>query len=296
MSVNPRSREAKSPTDAGIPFTPRGDLFDLTHISRPPGWRDCGKLMKAVLGRFLIVDPDLDTAEVVATACREFRATDVVTDAPEASAILESRRRLVAMILEAELPSGSGLHLASIARKQRPLLPILVLTSRTDPELINGAHALRAEYHCKPTHRSALRGFMRRAVSFERVEDQRIGWAVDEMSQRNRLNPRDVELLIAALAGITRKTLADELGVSENTLKSQVRQVLRKCGASTLEELARATLQLAITDADLTQWQTQPESVHPGPPSIRPSSSTSGTRLRVDPNAEQTETFIKSRG
>lgn len=249
----------------------------------------------AVLGRFLIVDPDLETAEVVARACREFRATDVVLDAPEACVILESRKRLVAMILETDLPSGSGLHLANIARKQRPLLPILVLTSRAEPELINGAHALRAEYHCKPTHRSALRGFMRRAVAFERIEDQRIGWAVDEMSSRNRLNPRDVDLLVAALAGVTRKTLADELGISENTLKSQVRQVLRKCGASTLEELARATLQLAITDADLAQWQAQPESVHPGPPSIRPSSSASGTRLRVDPSAEEVEAFVKGR-
>lgn len=246
-----------------------------------------------MLGRFLIVDPDAEAAEVVARACREFRATDVVSDAPAAFSILESRRRLVAMIVETDLPSVSGLHLVSMARKQRPLLPILVLTGRAEHELINAAHALRAEYHCKPTHRSALRGFMRRAVAFERVEDLRISWAVDEMSRRNQLNARDVDLLIAALAGTPRKTLADELGISENTLKTQVRHVLRKCSATTLEDLARATLQLAITDADLHAWQPAQESVNPGPPSIRPSS---GTHRVVNPSDDELEEFAKRHG
>jgi DNA-binding NarL/FixJ family response regulator len=239
-----------------------------------------------LLGRFLIVDPDQPAADLVARACREFRAADIVGSIAEARAVLASPRRLVAMITEIDLPDGNGLELVRAARKEgRPLLPVLVLTARAEPELINRAHGLRAEYHCKPTHRSSLRGFLRRAVAFERVEDVRISWAIDEMSRRNRLSAREVDLLVAAVAGVPRKTLSDELGISENTLKTQVRGVLRKCDVSTLEELARATLQVAIADSVPRRPSTIPEPE--GPPSIR----ASGVRSSVAPTAEELEEF-----
>jgi two-component system vancomycin resistance associated response regulator VraR len=246
-----------------------------------------------VLGRFLIVDPDLRTAQIVADACRAFRATDVLAEFGAALDVLDSARRLVAMITEVEFPGEEdGLDLVRCARTLRPLLPVLVLTSRTDPTLINGAHALRAEYHCKPTHRSSLRGFLRRAVALERIEDERISWAVDENSRRHRLTPREVDLLVAAVAGIPRKVLSDELGVSENTLKTQVRGLLRKTEATTLDELARTTLQLALSDAPAARTSSlPPESQHHGPPSIRPS----GTRPRVSVSLEELEKLLAAR-
>ncbi len=245
-----------------------------------------------MLGRFLIVDPDVQTAQIVADACRAFRATDVLSEFGAALDVLDSAKRLVALITEVEFPGEDGLDLVRCARTLRPLLPVLVLTTRTDPTLINGAHALRAEYHCKPTHRSSLRGFLRRAVALERVEDERISWAVDESARRHRLTPREVDLLVAAVAGVPRKVLADELGVSENTLKTQVRGLLRKTDATTLDEVARATLQLAISDATASRTSSlPPESQNHGPPSIRPS----GTRPRVSVSLEELEKLLASR-
>lgn len=225
-----------------------------------------------MLGRFLVVEPDPATADMLAGVCRDFRATELARDIPEAWQIVASSRRLVALITEADLPSGNGLELVKAARKERPLLPILVLTGRADPRLINRAHGLRAEYHCKPTHRSALHGFLRRAVAFERVADQRIAWAVDEMTRRNGLTLREVDLLTSAIAGVPRRALADELGVSENTLKTRTRSLLRKCSAATLEEVARATLHLAISSSEPCATLPPPsEPPEGGPPSILPS-------------------------
>lgn len=240
------------------------------------------------------MDPDVKTAELVAESCRAFRVTEVAADFEAATAVLESPKRLVALICELELPGGNGMDLILRVRKERPLLPILVLTSRTDPALINRAHRLRAEYHCKPTHRSSLRGFLRRAVAFERVPDERTTWAIDEVARRKKLSPREVEVLIAAVAGVSRKVLADELGTSENTLKTQIRSVLRKCSAGTLEELARSTLQLALSESDTPRFDTlPPESEHRGPPTIRPSARSSGTRDRLTPSPEELEEFRK---
>lgn len=245
-----------------------------------------------MLGRFLIVDPDVTTARTLAEACRSFRATDTAADFAAAEAVLESPRRLVALITEIDLPGRDGLELVQVARKSRPLLPVLVLTARAEAALINRAHLLRAEYHCKPTHRSSLRGFLRRAIALERVEDQRISWAIDETSRRLGLTPREVDLLVAAVAGVPRKVLADELGVTENTLKTQVRGLLRKCDASTLEELARATLQLALADTNPHRVSSIPPEAHRGPPSIRPS----GTRAKVDVSEQELAEFLKRQG
>ncbi len=248
---------------------------------------------ETVLGRFLIVDPDEPTARALAETCRAFRVTETARDCTEATVILDSPKRLVALITEIDLPSGDGLDLVVHARKRRPLLPVLVLTSRAEPALINRAHLLRAEYHCKPTHRSSLRGFLRRAIALERVEDQRITWAIDEICRREGLTLREVDLLVAAVAGVPRKTLSDELGVSENTLKTQVRGLLRKTDAGTLEELARNTLQLALADSNPHRVSSiPPESKHRGPPSIRPS----GTRSRVNPDDEELADFRKRHG
>lgn len=246
-----------------------------------------------VLGRFLIVDPDEQTARALADTCRAFRVTETVRDYTEAVRVLDSPRRLVALITEIDLPSKDGLELVVRARKTLPLLPVLVLTARAEPALINRAHLLRAEYHCKPTHRSSLRGFLRRAIAMERVEDQRITWAIDELCRRHRLTPREVDLLVAAVAGVPRKVLADELGVSENTLKTQVRGLLRKCDASTLEELARGCLQLALAESNPHRTSSiPPEAQHRGPPSIRPS----GTRSRLNPTEADLDDFRKRQG
>jgi hypothetical protein len=118
------------------------------------------------------------------------------------------------------------------------LLPVLVLTARAEPELINRAHGLRAEYHCKPTHRSSLRGLLRRAVAFERVEDVRISWAIDEMSAAPA--EREADLTVAAVAGVPRKTLSDELGSREHTQDPGAWRA-QKVRRQHAEELARTT-------------------------------------------------------
>lgn len=52
-----------------------------------------------------------------------------------------------------------------------------------------------------------------------------------------RLSPREIELLVLCGQGVARADLAEALRVSENTVKSQVRSLLRKSRANNLFEL-----------------------------------------------------------
>jgi DNA-binding NarL/FixJ family response regulator len=223
---------------------------------------------------FLIVEPDQDTAQVLAQLCLEFRATQVTRGLAEARRAIGMRSRWAGVIQELELADGSGLELLELVRGKYPLLPVLVLTRLAEPSAINRVHVLRAEYHCKPTHRRALRGFVQHAVALDRVRDGRVASIIDNYVQRFGLSPRETDLLAAAVAGTPRKTLADELGTTENTLKTQVRQLLRKCDQKSLEDLGRVVLREAITSnrPPSAQEPTPPSNRDVGPPTIRPSS------------------------
>ena len=198
------------------------------------------------LGWFLIVEPSKEAAEVVAKQCRRLRRAKVLGSKKDAVEVLDSGRSLTGLITEQTLPDGEGLEIVKHCRASYPLLPVLMLTSDTDPPVINRAHSMRAEFLAKPAHRRDLRGFLRRAVAFERVPDQRIAWIVDEMVQTKGLSPRETDILAAALDGTPRKEIADQIGTTENTIKSCIKSLLRKCEGANLESLVREIMRKAL--------------------------------------------------
>ena len=56
------------------------------------------------------------------------------------------------------------------------------------------------------------------------------------------MTPRQAELVIVALLADDRVGVADELGVSPETVKSTIATALRKCGVSRLRQLVVAVL------------------------------------------------------
>ena len=198
------------------------------------------------VGSFLIVEPDGPTAEVVAKLCRKLRRARVAPTAVAAREVLEKRPRLTGMIVEEELPDDRGTNLLKEVRYQQPLLPVLVLTANTDPVVINRANRYRAEFLAKPTRRSALSGFLARAVAFERVPQHRVSFLIQEAVDSCGLSPRETDVLAAAVAGVTRKEMADQLGTSQNTIKSVVKSALRKLPHDTLDDAAREILHNAL--------------------------------------------------
>jgi DNA-binding response OmpR family regulator len=55
-----------------------------------------------------------------------------------------------AAIVDIGLPDGSGLDLIEWIRSVRPLTPVLVLSGRCDPDVVNRVYDLAAEYVVKP--------------------------------------------------------------------------------------------------------------------------------------------------
>jgi DNA-binding NarL/FixJ family response regulator len=141
---------------------------------------------------------------------------------------------LVAAIVDVRLPDGNGLDVVAALRRRRATLPILVVTGSIDPRVINRAHELRAELVVKPVYRDNLRAFLRRVA---RAPDRRLADVVDQVAAAYALTPREKEILARAAAGVPRNRLPEVLGVSENTIKSQIRSLLSKTGHGALADV-----------------------------------------------------------
>ena len=202
--------------------------------------------MATTLGRFLVVEDEPEAAESLVRLLHRIRESEYALTVREAQKRLAGGSRWVGIIADIGLPDGSGLEVVRSARERFPLLPVLVLTGQSNRSSINRAHELRAEYVCKPWSMRDLFGFVRRAIAFERVPDQRLAQLVDELALQCGLTPREAEIVAAALGNTTRSQLLDQFDISDNTLKTQIRTLLRKTDQESLDSLSRLLLRQAL--------------------------------------------------
>lgn len=200
---------------------------------------------------FVIVEDDEVWVRLARHALQPFAAVESAGDLASGRNVLANGALPAGVLLDLELPDGSGFQLLRELRERGFAAPALILTSHTRAEFLREAGRLGAEFVVKPPEHEFLEQFARRCISFHWTGDERVGWLVDELARSEQLSPREVEIVSAGVAGIPRELMAQELGISVNTLKSQIRRLLLKCRATTLDELARSLLTRALAGSDL---------------------------------------------
>jgi len=87
----------------------------------------------------------------------------------DALAIISQEQPLDAIVIDLNLPNGDGIEAIRIARKTRPNLPCIVLSSRSDiPSVVLAMKAGAVDYLTKPCRPSTLLATVSRAVQNER--------------------------------------------------------------------------------------------------------------------------------
>lgn len=155
----------------------------------------------------------------------------------EAKRLVRSRR-FDAWLLDVVVPDGSGLELLGWARERGDHTPAIVVTGVLDPGLVNPAQALGAEFLYKPFTTANLRAFLARALASPRAESTRVN-ALDDLIAVYELSDREIALVRCVARGLARRDLARALDVSDNTVKTHVRRLLRKTGHRDLAHLYR---------------------------------------------------------
>jgi DNA-binding NarL/FixJ family response regulator len=131
-------------------------------------------------------------------------------------------------------------------RRQSPMLPVLALLSQPEPALVSALDARGIETAVPFAEGPHVTAFIQRSFAAAFVPNERVANLVQAFASRAGLSSREVQILAYSLANEPREVMRKRLGVSENTLKSQIKGLLRKSGERTLDGLAKDILRAAL--------------------------------------------------
>lgn len=102
----------------------------------------------------------------------------------------------------------------------------------------------RVPVYEKPLNTVALSAFFVRAAVLGRLRRSPgvLREAVVAYALQRRLTPQEARLLACLAAGSTRSSLPSDLGLSNDTVKSQIRNTIEKCDVDSTDELTAALL------------------------------------------------------
>ena len=166
---------------------------------------------------------------------------------PSAQAFMDAKRidAPACLILDVRMPGISGLDLQRQLSDAHIHSPIIFLTGHGDiPMTVRAMKDGAMEFLTKPVRGQELLDAVQRAIAHDReLRVQRA--TLDQIQKRfDTLTPREVEVLNLVVAGLLNKQVADELGMSELTVKTHRAHVMEKTRADSLAHLVRMTEQL----------------------------------------------------
>lgn len=127
-------------------------------------------------------------------------------------------------------------------RASWPRIPLLAVLERPASALLDALHLLDVSVCGRPLAENNLLHFVRNAQVGTSVGDEVLHARVRRASLHKGLTRREADLLRLAAAGLPRRIIAERLTVSENTVKAQIRSLLRKTGARSLAVLGQELL------------------------------------------------------
>jgi two-component system, NarL family, response regulator DesR len=181
-------------------------------------------MVRGALAALLSREKDI---EVVAEVARG----DVVVEAATAS-------QPDVVLLDIEMPGGSGLDAAQALRRVLPSCRVVILTTFGRSGYLRRAMESGAVgFLLKDAPAAELARALRRVMEGERVVDPELALlALSEGS--NPLTPREREVLTAALSGISHAEIAARLFVSEGTVRNHLSAAMQKLGTRNRMEAA----------------------------------------------------------
>jgi len=174
---------------------------------------------------------------------------------PEARALITAQDWDV-VVLDINLPGGSGLELLQDCRRLKPRMPVLVLSTYPEEEFAVRSLKLGASgYLTKASVSDELLAAVRKVLGGGRyvsaVLAERLAASLgspDPAAAHETLSPRELEVLRLVARGRTIKEVAAELSLSEKTIATYRARISQKLGLSTNVELARYALQHGLVD------------------------------------------------
>jgi DNA-binding NarL/FixJ family response regulator len=166
------------------------------------------------------------------------------------------------VLMDVQMP-GSGLVATATIKARTPAIAIVMLTvSEDEDDLFTAIRAGAQGYLLKNLESSQLRSMLGAVERGEAAITPATAARIIDHYRRSetaspaattdpdRLTERELEVLGLVTAGLRNKEIAARLGISENTAKFHLRNILEKLHASSRTELAARAVREGLLPAD----------------------------------------------
>ena len=195
----------------------------------------------------LVVDDDPEFRDSVSRLLRtiglETRQFSSVSDFLKA----EPTDGPACLVLDVRLPGQSGLELQRELIATNRQLPIIFMTAHADvPMSVQAMKGGAIEFLTKPFRDQDLLEAVEAGLARDRVRRERDSTLRALRERFDSLSPREREIMLHVAAGRLNKQIANDIGISESTVKVHRTHLMRKMKARSLPELSRMADMLKI--------------------------------------------------
>jgi len=205
-----------------------------------------GRAMALEKRSILLVDDHrilLDGVKNLLANSPDFEVKDTASTGKDALQLMKSNEYDI-LVTDYELPEITGLELIRVAKTVLPDMKIIVLSMHDDPAVVR--ELLRAGIHGyilkKDTHKT-LTDALHKVVAGRRFLSDEISELIiqmaDEPEERGVLTTREVEILKLIAKEFSSRQIAEILFISERTVETHRKNILKKTGATNLVGLIK---------------------------------------------------------
>jgi FixJ family two-component response regulator len=152
------------------------------------------------------------------------------------------------LVLDVRMPGVSGLDLQRKLIEAHIHIPIIFITGHGDiPMTVRAMKEGAVDFLTKPVRGQDLLDAVQRAVAHDRGLRKDRAELTEIRTRFDSLTPREKEVLNLVVAGLLNKQIADELGMSELTVKTHRAHVMEKTQAESLAHLVRMSEKLTVS-------------------------------------------------
>jgi DNA-binding NarL/FixJ family response regulator len=150
-------------------------------------------------------------------------------------------------LMDLQMPEMNGLDAVIAIRNEFPAAKIIVLTTYAgDVQILRALKAGAQGYLLKNTLHKELLDTIRAVNAGKKTVSPEVSCEIAEHATDDALTPAEITVLRCIAEGNANKQIADQLGITEETVKSRVKSILSKLGANDRTHAAMIGLKRGI--------------------------------------------------
>jgi DNA-binding NarL/FixJ family response regulator len=152
-------------------------------------------------------------------------------------------------LMDLQMPGMNGLDALIAIRNEFPEAKVIVLTTYAgDVQILRALKAGAQAYLLKNSLHKDLLDNIRAVHAGKRVLSPEVSYEIAEHATDDPLTPAEIAVLRLIAAGNANKQIADQLSITEETVKSRVKSILSKLGANDRTHAAMLGLKRGIIE------------------------------------------------